>query len=186
MGRLLREAWRLDLIERYRQMAAKGTQLWGLSILQHAREIQGLIEKTGSTRLLDFGCGGAAAYREPNMIHLQWKIEMPALYDPAFPQFELLPDGTFDGVLCSDVLEHIAIEDVPETIGKLFERADKFVWASVCCRQAKKTFEDGLNLHVTVRPYAWWRREFETVSRAVSISRFGEENRVIWKLTETP
>ena len=38
---------------------------------------------------------------------------MPSLYDPAIPEYEVLPEGKFDGVMSFDVLEHIAYSKKP-------------------------------------------------------------------------
>jgi hypothetical protein len=104
-----------------------------------------------------------------------WDI---TLYDPAFERICETPHGKFDGVLCSDVLEHIPELAVDLFIERLFGYATKFVWASVCCRPAKKTFPDGVtNLHVTVHDMAWWTAKFEQAKAKYGIDFY---------LTETP
>jgi hypothetical protein len=39
------------------------------------------------------------------------------------------------------------------------------VWASVCCRPAKKHFPDGVNMHVTVMPLDWWQERVNDANR---------------------
>jgi hypothetical protein len=69
-------------------------------------------------------------------------------------------------VICSDVLEHVPEAEVPMFVERLFKRARKHVWASVCCRPAKKTFPGTqVNLHVTLQPVSWWSAWFEDCSR---------------------
>lgn len=154
-----------NLIPQYRQMAADGTNFRGLSILQHKKRIAELVRSYGARNLLDYGAGAGDAYRSPHRLHrelgLRW-FEV-TLYDPAFPTHNEKPLGKFDGVLCSDVLEHVPVDDdqLDELIRDLFGYARKFVWASVCCRPAKKTFADGTNVHVTLEPMAWWQALFE-------------------------
>jgi SAM-dependent methyltransferase len=166
-----------DLISLYRQMADDGTNFRGLSILQHRKQIAKLCREHQVRNLLDYGCGAGDAYRSPHKLHKEFGLRWfeVTLYDPAFIENADMPLGRFDGVLCSDVLEHVPEEDVDELIDALFHYARKFVWASVCCRQAKKTFPDGTNLHVTLRPIEWWRAAFER--------RAGE---VPFVLVETP
>ena len=91
-----------------------------------------------------------------------------SMYDPAFSSHDRLPRGKFDAVLCSDVLEHVPFEETEEFVGRLFDYANKFVWASVCCRLAKKEFEDGLNMHVNVQPFWWWSAKFAKLSNGKS------------------
>jgi hypothetical protein len=88
-----------------------------------------------------------------------------------FRSWTACPAGTFDGVLCSDVLEHVPDEELDVFIPRLFAYADKFVWASVCCRAAKKCFPSGENMHVTIRPMSWWRRRFKQRVRRGVCSR---------------
>lgn len=153
-----------DLIPLYRDMAAGGGQFRGLSILQHRQQIGELVRRHKARTLLDYGCGAGDAYRQPHRLHRELGLRWfdVTLYDPAFPEHDERPAGQFDGVLCSDVLEHVPQSDVDAFIARLFSHARRFVWASVCCRPAKKTFPDGeTNLHVTIQPLAWWVALFE-------------------------
>lgn len=113
--------------------------------------------------MLDFGCGRGDAYRSPHKVYHQWGFmrQNVTLYDPAFNRDNGLPHGQFDLVVCSDVLEHIPEDEVDAFIGRLFGHAKRAVWASVCCRPAKKLFPDGTNLHVTIQSYEWWKEKFE-------------------------
>lgn len=168
----------MNLIEQYKTMAATGLHFPGTAILQHAKIIQKMVVKHGAKSLLDYGCGRGDAYRAPHRLHtdLGLKWHNVTLYDPAFPANATEPKGKFDGVLCSDVLEHIPEEDVDEFVMNLFHYAKKFVWASVCCRPAKKNFIDTeINVHVTLHPLEWWNDVF--VRHAAGLD---------FHLTETP
>lgn len=165
------------LIAEYRRMATEGTNFRGLSVIQHARTIGKLIRKTGAKSLLDYGSGWGDAYQPPG-VQKEWGVAAPVCYDPSIPGREVKPAQTFDGVICSDVLEHIPERHVPAVVAELFEFADKFVFASVCCRPAKKFFADQkTNLHVTVRPFAWWRAQMERAA--------GFHAGIAWHLIET-
>lgn len=156
-----------ELIAGYRRMATEGSNFQGLSVLQHARLIGKLITRTGARTLLDYGCAGAGAYAHPYLMHEGWGVDLPALYDPAVPAFEAKPSGQFDGVICSDVLEHVPERHVDAVIAELFGYATRFVFASVCCRPAKKRFPGTqVNLHVTVRPFAWWEQKLRAANAA--------------------
>ncbi len=161
----------------YRKMADEGENFHGLSIYQHRKEIGELVRAHNAKKLLDYGCGRGDAYRHNYKVHRDWGLKWfdVTLYDPAFKEHEEKPYGVFDGVLCSDVLEHIPEHEVDDFIRTLFSHARSFVWASVCCREAKKRFPDGTNLHVTVRPLTWWTERFAA-----------HAGNTAWKLTETP
>lgn len=153
-----------DLMPMYRAMAATGEHFRGCTILAHREQIAALVRKHKAVTLLDYGCGAGEAWKQPHRLHrdlgLRW-FDVK-LYDPAFPEHQEKPHGKHDGVLCSDVLEHVPEPDVPALVGALFTHARKFVWASVCCRPAKKTFTGtDVNLHVTIKPLEWWKAVFE-------------------------
>ena len=167
------------ILKQYRAMAARGNVFRGMTVVRHEQDIGDLIRKHGARTLLDYGCGAAEAYEPPTELHKRWGVERPHRYDPAFDQFGVRPRGQlFDGVICSDVLEHVAEDNVPKFVSTLFCHATRFVFASVCCRPAAKTFPDGSNLHVTVEPYEWWWEQF----RRQSEKRAGIE----WVLRQTP
>lgn len=155
-----------DYLPLYREMAAGGDNFHGLSIVQHSRVIGKLINRLGAKTILDYGCGRGDAYKQPHRLHRDWGLRWwdVTLYDPSFPEHNEEPGKTekFDGVLCSDVLEHVPEEQVDEFVARLFHHAKKFVWASVCCRPAKKCFPGTeINLHCTVRPFEWWQEVFQ-------------------------
>lgn len=177
-----------NLLDEYRRLAEEGGNFHGLSILKHKRIIGKLVHQTGATSLLDYGCGRGDAWHSPHNLHhyLNIKRKNLFLYDPSFAKHDKLPvDRTFDGVLCSDVLEHVPELALPGTIERLFSYSNKFVWASVCCRPAKKSFSDGTNMHVTVKPMEWWRSLFTTVGAVVSRQFTGRDDGIAFFLVET-
>ena len=165
----------------YREIAERGEQFRGYSILQHADEIGELLALKAlnkSATLLDYGSGAGAAYEPPHMLHERWGVARPTLYDPAFEGIDVPPPaGTkFDFVICSDVLEHIPMDRCEAFITTLFDYTDKNLWASVCTRPAKKVFSDGANMHVTIKPMSWWHKVFTRVAAGRGVA---------YRLTET-
>lgn len=170
----------MSLADEYKRLAATGQQFRGLSCLQHAEQIGELIKATGSKTLLDWGCGGGDQYRKPHQLQKRWGVDRPRLYDPHFPRYSGKPIGRFHGVICTDVLEHLRETAVDAFIAGLFNHAERFVFASVCCRPAKKVFSNGENMHLTIQPYDWWHAKFE-------VAEAGQAARPIvrWQLVET-
>ena len=166
-----------SLIPQYRAMApTMGGNFGGLSVMNHVGSIKKLLKETDSKTMLDFGCGRGEAYRSPHKLHHQIGLSRSAvtLYDPAFRPSSALPTGTYDLVVCSDVLEHIPEDEVNEFLIRLVGYARKAVWASVCCRPAKKKFPGtDTNMHVTVKPFEWWQDKIAG-------------SRVWFELVETP
>jgi len=150
-----------ELVPLYRELAENGDNFRGLSLLQYAAPIQELIERKGAQTLLDYGSGRGEAYSSLYLIQDLWGVQHPHLYDPALAEICIRPEHSFDAVLCSDVLEHIPENELEDAIAYMMDHSRLFIWASICCRPAKKCFADGItNLHVTLQPLSWWRDLF--------------------------
>ena len=164
------------LIEQYQLMHTQGEIHLGIppeqtfpgqSLPPQAPHIKRLIKATGARTLLDYGCGKGRQYWPYRIrdaeegieyadIKTYWGIADVRCYDPGYTPFTELPTGTFDGVICTDVLEHCPEEDVPWIVGELFQYAEKFVYANVACFPARKRLPSGGNAHCTVKPARWW------------------------------
>jgi len=121
----------------------------------HVRKIGALIQSTNSKTLLDFGCGKGMQYTDKK-VHENWNVDMPVLYDPAISEFAEMPVDTFDGVICTDVMEHIPECAIDESLDNVMSRAEKFVYFHISTRPAFATLLNGENSHVTIREHDWW------------------------------
>lgn len=135
----------------------------GYSILQWVPQIADLVAEHKSVRLLDYGCGLGWQYIRER-VHLAMGVEVPHLYDPAVDALSTKPEGTFDGVICTDVMEHVPEEEVDAVVREIAAYAEDWAFVSVCCRPSKHIrFPDGTNVHVTVKPFQWWTRKLQPV-----------------------
>ena len=147
----------MDLIEQYQAMHEAG-HFGGHSMLPHVDQIKVLIKKYDAKTLLDYGSGRGEQYADGRVMQ-EWGIQ-PTLYDPAVPWLANKPIGGFDGVICTDVLEHLEMPDAD--LLWIFKYAMKFAFFSICCRPAKKILPDGRNCHLTVQPQEWWLLKIES------------------------
>jgi hypothetical protein len=149
----------------------------GQSLPPEAARIKRLVKLTGAKSILDYGAGKGLQYEPLRIADEQERVEYPDIrtfwgvddircYDPGYQPFSELPTGKFDGVVCTDVLEHCPEEDIPWILDELFAFADKFVYANVACFPAEKRLPSGGNAHCTIKPVRWWEDELERPARA--------------------
>lgn len=144
----------------------------GHSLPKHVDRIRTLVEATGAGTILDYGSGKGLHYDalpgEPegsrHKTMAAWGNPRVTCFDPAFPPFAEEPEGSFDGVISTDVLEHIPEEDVPWILHELFRRATRFVYGVAACYPARKTLPNGENAHCTIKSPEWWADQFRRVS----------------------
>jgi len=149
-----------EWIEQYKQYHAElNTNYPGNNLKPQLHHIKDLVQDTKAKTLLDFGCGKGLQYTKYK--HHKELGVMPALYDPAVPEYNTLPEGTFDGVYSTDVMEHIPKEQIPETFQTIFEKAERFVFLAICTKPAIAVLPNGENAHCTVKPIGWWTSMIE-------------------------
>lgn len=145
-----------DYIEQYKLMHDDPNRYPGDSLEGHAKPIQKLIIATNSKSLLDYGCGKGYQYTKHNLHKTYFLNILPALYDPGVSTHNTLPDGKFDGVISTDVMEHIPEDQLDEVLEQIYSKATKFVYLGICTIPAKAILPNGENAHCTVKPIDWW------------------------------
>ena len=83
-------------------------------------------------------------------------------------------------VVCCDVLEHIEPQHLDETISAIFERAEKYVYITICCIKSQAEFPDGQNLHLSIHPPSFWLAKLEPY--ATKLNYHGTENGLLAKI----
>ena len=135
--------------------------------IQHASRISFFTKFCGARRLLDYGAGKGHQYdlnRTDVDLREVYGVTEITCYDPGHQPYSSLPDGSFDGVICLDVMEHCPEEDLPWIISEIIGYAERFAYFTVACFKAEKKLPNGENAHCTVRPPAWWKAIFEDVA----------------------
>ena len=175
----------VELLSQYEQLHREGERRLnlpaqetfpGVSLLPHVQRIKARIDQSGARSVLDYGCGKGLQYTaifqaedDPNdmfTITGLWGLEQLYCYDPCYAPFSRLPNGRFDGVICTDVLEHCSEADMAWIVDELFSYATAFLYANIACYPAGKTLPNGENAHCTIQPPEWWRELFnETAIR---------------------
>lgn len=165
-----------ELLSAYRTVHEKGEVQHGVppektfagySLYAHMQEVKEVVADLGARTLLDYGAGkGVLHYTKPlklangtfaDSLASHWGIERTQLYDPGYAPHSERPVGTFDLVICCDVLEHCPAEDLPWILEDIAGHARRGVFLVVACYPARKSLPSGENAHITVHPPAWWQ-----------------------------
>ncbi|WP_461521730.1 class I SAM-dependent methyltransferase [Porticoccus sp.] len=141
----------------------------GGSLEKHIPLIATLIDETCAKTVLDFGAGKGGLYSAASGYPIdsrykslpEWGCVVVTCYDPGYEPFSGEVAGRFDGVISTDVIEHIPEQDVAWFLDDLFSRANRFVYVVAACYPAAKLLPDGSNAHCTLRPPTWWKEQLE-------------------------
>ena len=143
----------------------------GSSIRVYVDELAELVKETGAQRLLDYGSGKGYQYLVMR-VHERWGGILPHCYDVGVRQLSKRPEGVFTGIICTDVMEHIAERDVDAILADIFSFSDRskpsFVLFGISIRPSAregKKLPDGRPVHLTVRPPDWWERKLKPFKR---------------------
>lgn len=148
----------------------------GEQLLKFRLIIKEMIDKTSSKTILDYGCGKGQQYGPLDVpdqqgkivaksIQEYWDVKSIRMFDPGVKEHSTLPEGKYDGVVSTDVLEHIPIEDIPWVVEEMCSYARKFVFANIACYPALATLPDGSNAHVTIKHPEWWDGLFTALTQ---------------------
>lgn len=163
-----------ELLSQYSQLHIEGEKrlqlppeqtFGGGSLLRHVPRIRELAAEFNVKSILDYGAGKGMQYRQG--IKLSdgtqfasvldfWGVDSVTCFDPGYEPFSQLPAGKYDGVICTDVLEHCPEDDVSWIVGEIFSFARAFVFCNVACYPAQKHLPNGENAHCTVKSREWW------------------------------
>ena len=127
----------------------------GNSLLDHIHRIQAFIEDNKAETLLDYGCGKAQYHPE------DWSVTK---YDPGVEEYSTKPSGTFDIVICTDVMEHVESEYIDQVLDEIFAYADKLVYICIGLHPAKEILADGRNAHISLFPSSVWQTKLNAAS----------------------
>lgn len=123
-----------------------------------------MLISTYGGNMLDYGCGKGLHWHK----RVIGGMNLPELlgeklvgfrrYDPYHPLYCKRPNDRFDVVICSDVMEHVPINDVPNVLDDINDltKSDGFVFFKISTKLSKNSFLDGSNMHITLlSEYEW-------------------------------
>ena len=132
-------------------------------------ELEYEIDKRGTATILDFGCGSAVHWHldvpipgqrnKTTAIHyFGAKLRGFYRYDPAHPGYCIKPTGKFDIIMCTEVLEHVPLNELPELLTEMksYLADGGVVILTIPRGLSSNAFPDGTNLHITLMETKEW------------------------------
>lgn len=120
--------------------------------------------------VLDIGAGAGAAsvkMKEAGLRVIGYDLTNAAWAHPGIPLWtgtiwKFRSDATFDFGFCCDVMEHIPPQFVALTLDRILAACDR-AFFSISFTPDVMGAGIGETLHLTVRPFKWWRDTFREV-----------------------
>lgn len=114
---------------------------------KYCEQLVKTMKEYGCETSLDYGCGKGTLVKV-----------LPGCtgYDPAVLKYSKRPEGQYDMVICTDVLEHIEPDCLDNVLDDIRKYTGKLAFLVACCRPAIKNLPDGRNAHLIIQPQDWW------------------------------
>ena len=125
---------------------------YGTASLAWGEFVSELIDRTGVTSILDYGCGSMRNLTK--VLDVGHDVEYQG-YDPAVPAFSAEPEPA-QLVVCIDVLEHIEPDRLDAVLDHLQSKTQNKAFFTVHTGPAVKVLSDGRNAHLIQEPPSWW------------------------------
>lgn len=144
-----------DTLTRSQAFQQKSVNWAGYGSYQYVDQVKSIAQEYQCKNMLDYGCGKGLQYTGKNNFANLIGIEQYALHDPAWHQFAELPAGTWDLVLCLDVLPFVPESDIDAVVELMLSRCDK-----ICVIALQQIVQPRSKKPVVcVKDQAWWQKK---------------------------
>jgi hypothetical protein len=92
------------------------------------------------------------------------------VHHASLDDIHILGDNQFTFGFCNDVIEHLPEEYVTPSLDEMTRLCSDYLFISVCPEPSHHLSFEGENLHLTVKPEAWWRERFERYGQTEKIN----------------
>jgi len=143
-----------EVVEKLRSSGAPASVTKSTGGRAHDADVEEIAEAAGARTILRVGVGvreDAAAQRDAG----ERAGTTITAYDPTASDAGA-PQGRFDGVACTDMLEHLVDDDVVWVIHELFRHADRFVHVAVHQKPRAGLLGRLGRIRRSGREPAWW------------------------------
>lgn len=158
-----------NLIEQYVILHSDPKVYMGNFTIYHASRIKLFLEKFNCKTILDYGSGKGEQYYKDNLHVNYFNNILPSLYDPGVKDLNVLPNGTFDLVICTDVLEHIPENLLPSVVNEIYSKANKCVYLGINnTKHGISNLPDGRCVHLTTKRGEWWINKLKPLATKIT------------------
>ncbi len=171
-GELIEQYQLMHSLSKVNEVPNVGT-FHGLRLPKSAKVIVELIADTGAKTILDYGSGKGISYSaypgesEDSRVKVNaaWGDVKVICYDPGHEPFSEPYGENTDGVISTDVVEHIPAEDIGWVLDEMFSQADRFVYVMAANYLANAILPNGENAHCTIHDLYWWTNQMKQASK---------------------
>ena len=149
-----------ETLKRSQLFQQKSANWAGDGSYQYTQQLREIVKQHDCQTMLDYGCGKGLQYPQGAYNFAQLiRIKDYAMHDPAYEKYaELLP-GTWDLVICLDVLPFIPESDIDTVIELMVSRCNK-----ICVIGLQDIFQHQLKSKkpfVCVHDRSWWEEKLK-------------------------
>ena len=160
-----------ETLERSQKFQQQSVNWAGYGSYQYVDQLRSIVKEHCCQNMLDYGCGKGLQYTDKNNFADLIGIEQYALHDPAYDQHASMPKGTWDLVICLDVLPFVPESDIDAVVDLMLSRCNKIcviVLQEITHVKTKKPL-------VCVKDHAWWQQKLSH-----------EKVQLIWRQSTVP
>jgi len=134
---------------------------WGFTAGKYAGDtvMELLKEYPEIKTILDYGCGEGSLKKwisDAGIADIEW-----TQYDPGVAEFSARPEGKFDLVITTDVMEHVEECMLNDVLDDLRGFTKRFLYNEIACYFSGAIFGDGVykgqDLHINLKAPDMWK-----------------------------
>ena len=158
-------------LKRSKKFQKQSVNWAGYGSYQYIDQLRLMVKQYNCKTMLDYGCGKGLQYTDKNNFADRIGIEQYALHDPAYKPYAVLPPGTWDLVICLDVLPFIPESNIDEVLELMLSCCNKIcviALQEISIVNSKKPF-------ICIKDQAWWQEKLSH-----------DKIQLIWSSNDTP
>ena len=162
------------LIEQYKQLYNQ-KPTYGASSKKIFDIILPIVEKYAPSSILDYGCGKSPLV---DMINEKTGIKIYK-FDPVFEEYNNLPQKNVDFVICTDVLQHIPVNELFENL-KEISNCGNICFYKIKCTDHPTKFPNGEPTNITIFDKNKWKKILLNFYNDIKEIEYFDETSVIY------